>query len=153
MGLAPRHGMAATAALNGPPCVVVFDPDEGARARTCAALAGRALRVIEATDEHEAAHFVRWSRRPAVVVVASHDCRSLEVVARLRDAGARVVLLSPDADWDLYFRAVEAGAEDVLPKPADPTALVWAVESAVAAARAGTGGRAPKEAACSSGTG
>ncbi|MCI0342508.1 MAG: response regulator [Planctomycetales bacterium] len=142
--------MAASPALDGPPCVVVLDPDEGARARTCAALAGRALRVIEASDEHEAVHVVRWSRRPVVVVFAACDCRSLEVVERIREAGARVVLLSPGADWDLYFRAVEAGAEDVLPKPADPTALVWAVEGAVAAARSRAGA---EEEACSSATG
>lgn len=125
------------------PSVLVIDHDSDVLLAVFAALDKEGYAVATAPSSLAGMRFVA-ERHPDVVVagVGSGDLYGLELLSRIRAASilAKVIFLVGDSDWTVYESLVQAGCDDLLPRPPEATELVWAVE------RATTGGLAASRA-------
>jgi PAS domain S-box-containing protein len=107
--------------------LLVVDGNNSQRLETCAHLLLEGFDVIEAADASTALNLVN-ARQPAVIVISYdlQDEEGTQLCTRLRalPAGAMtaVLLLMPDVP-QVIDSAYDAGADDVLPLPANPHLL------------------------------
>ena len=129
--------------------VLVVEDEAEAREVTVEYLALHGFAVIEATSGPEALMEIKRARPDAVVLDLSMPrLGGLEALRRIRvlDPSITVVLVTDEAEDEVYWRAIEFGAHDVLCKPVALADLRDALEgesAALAAAR----GEAPTPAA------
>ncbi|HUX33655.1 MAG TPA: ATPase, T2SS/T4P/T4SS family [Gemmatimonadaceae bacterium] len=121
----------------GPPMVLVVEDDAVARGVATALLESNGFRVTEAADGVEALEQIRAQRDIALVVLdlAMPRMSGEEVLRQLRAAvptsGLPVVVLTGATEKQTEIEMIEAGANDYVRKPIDPSLFVAHVKAAL----------------------
>jgi DNA-binding NtrC family response regulator len=104
--------------------------------RVCETLSERGYSVATLSDPDKAmATVAEWSRQFQLVII-EEAMRGRSGLRLLREARSRrnnlpVVIVSRDADWNGYARAMSEGAINYIPHPVDRCELLAAVERAL----------------------
>ena len=110
------------------PAILVVDDDTSVRQSLGKFLTRIGYAVIEASDGAEAVE-VYLKTSPDVVLLDLHlpDADGYDVLERLRDQGAAVVVITGDDEVGTAVGAMQAGAENFLTKPIDLPHLAVAI--------------------------
>ncbi len=108
--------------------VLVCDNEEPLRALVAAALEGEGYRIVEARDGEESLRLARTEQPDVVVLDMMMPARSgVEVLSELRRdaalAGTPVIMLTARAQASDRAAALDAGADEFVPKPFSPRHL------------------------------
>jgi CheY-like chemotaxis protein len=113
--------------------ILIADDEPSVRRLVSATLSGGDYAVVQARDGNEALALAR-EHTPAMVLLdvampgvdGIDVCRQLKADAALR--GAKIVMLTAQAQSDVKSRAKAAGADEFLTKPFSPLQLLGMVQ-------------------------
>jgi EAL domain-containing protein (putative c-di-GMP-specific phosphodiesterase class I)/DNA-binding response OmpR family regulator len=114
--------------------VLVVDDEEGARQLMALALRRSGFEIFEASSGESALEVIAFESIDLVVLdVAMPGISGIQVVERLRTQSATatlpILMITGSGDGDSVIRALEAGADDFLPKPVRLDELVARVKA------------------------
>jgi two-component system alkaline phosphatase synthesis response regulator PhoP len=114
--------------------VLIVDDDEELLERITNCLSTEGFRVAQASDGIDAVSYL-YANRPHVILIDLMMPRmsGVELIEQIRSEPslAGVAIIAMSGMRDMLARAREAGADEVLHKPLDPTMIVRAIASAL----------------------
>jgi DNA-binding NtrC family response regulator len=116
--------------------ILLIDADEGSRRTVGDALTRAGCEVLREGGAAAGLAAVARARPDVVVLDLAGPEADGELIERLRVGGAALVGVTPPRDSDLAAAALRTGAAAVVPRAADPAALVAVVRRAARAVRA-----------------
>ena len=115
------------------PHILLIEDDPEDQQTVCEALSQHGCQVATITDTAQAMATVKdWARQYQLVIIeeAMQGRSGLKLLreARSKHCDLPVVMISRDAEWDGYARALSEGAIDYFPRPVDRKALLAVVD-------------------------